>query len=90
MSTFLLIPDSFKGTLSASRACAAMESAIRRQLPGASVRSLPMADGGEGTVDAFLAALGGEKVTAKVCGPHFAPMEASYGLLPDGTAVIRP
>ena len=89
MSTFLLIPDSFKGTLTASQACAAMESAIRRQLPGAAVRSLPMADGGEGTVEAFLTALGGEKITAKVCGPHFAPMEARYGLLPDGTAVIE-
>jgi glycerate kinase len=40
-------------------------------------------------VEAFLTALGGEKITARVCGPHFAPMEASYGLLPDGTAVIE-
>lgn len=89
MSTFLLIPDSFKGTLSARKVCAAMERAIRARLPGAAVRSLPIADGGEGTVEAFLTALGGETVTAKVCGPHFAPMEARYGLLPDGTAVIE-
>jgi len=89
MSTFLLIPDSFKGTLSASQVCAAMEQAIRTRLPGAAVRSLPIADGGEGTVEAFLTALGGETVTAKVCGPRFAPMEARYGLLPDGTAVIE-
>ena len=89
MSTFLLIPDSFKGTLSAVDACAAMERAIRARLPGAAVRSLPMADGGEGTVEAFLTALGGQRVTAKVCGPNFAPIEAGYGLLPDGTAVIE-
>ena len=89
MSTFLLIPDSFKGTLSAVEVCAAMERAIRTRLPGAAVRTLPMADGGEGTVEAFLTALGGQRVTAKVCGPNFAPLEAGYGLLPDGTAVIE-
>ncbi len=89
MSTFLLIPDSFKGTLSAHQVCAVMEQAIVRRVPGAKTISLPVADGGEGTVEAFLTALGGETVTARVCGPHFAPMEASYGLLPDGTAVIE-
>ena len=89
MSTVILIPDSFKGTLSSREVCAVMEQAVLRRLPGATVHALPVADGGEGTVEAFLTALGGEKVTAKVCGPHFAPMEASYGLLPDGTAVIE-
>ena len=89
MSTFLLIPDSFKGTLSSRQVCAVMEETVLRRLPGATVHALPVADGGEGTVEAFLTALGGEKITARVCGPHFAPMEASYGLLPDGTAVIE-
>lgn len=89
MDTIILIPDSFKGTLSSREVCAVMERAILRRRPDARVLSVPVADGGEGTVDAFLTALGGEKVTATVCGPHFAPMESFYGLLPDGTAVIE-
>ena len=89
MEQIILIPDSFKGTLSARQVCLVMEQAILARRPGAQVRSIPVADGGEGTVEAFLTALGGKKVTATVCGPHFAPMEASYGILPDGTAVIE-
>ena len=89
MKRILLIPDSFKGTLSSRQVCETMERAILRRLPEADVRSIPVADGGEGTVEAFLTALGGQRVTATVCGPHFAPMESAYGLLPDGTAVIE-
>ena len=89
MNKFVLIPDSFKGTLSARQVCTVMERAIARRYPAAEIRAIPVADGGEGTVEAFLTALGGKKVTATVCGPHFAPMEASYGILPDGTAVIE-
>lgn len=89
MEHIILIPDSFKGTLSSRQVCAVMERAVLRHRPGAKIHSLPVADGGEGTVEAFLTALGGEKVTATVCGPHFAPMEGFYGLLPDGTAVIE-
>lgn len=89
MPTILLIPDSFKGTLSAPEVCRAMAAAVSRRLPDALVRSLPAADGGEGTVDAFLTALGGEKHPCTVCGPLSDPVEAFYGLLPDGTAVIE-
>lgn len=89
MKNILLIPDSFKGTLSSRQVCESMARAIQNHLPGATVRTIPVADGGEGTVDAFLTALGGQRVTATVCGPHFAPMESVYGLLPDGTAVIE-
>lgn len=89
MPTILLIPDSFKGTLSAPEVCRAMDAGIARRLPEAAVRALPAADGGEGTVDAFLTALGGEKCSCTVCGPRFAPVDAFYGLLPDGTAVIE-
>ena len=89
MKNILLIPDSFKGTLSARQVCETMTRAIKNRLSGATVRSIPAADGGEGTVDAFLTALGGEKVICKVCGPNFAPIDSFYGLLPDGTAVIE-
>ena len=89
MKHILLIPDSFKGTLSSRQVCQSMTRAIQNRLPEVTVRSIPVADGGEGTVEAFLTALGGQKVTATVCGPHFAPMESAYGLLTDGTAVIE-
>ena len=89
MKNILLIPDSFKGTLSSRQVCESMARAIQNRLPGAAVRSVPVADGGEGTVEAFLTALGGQTITATVCGPHFAPVESAYGLLPDGTAVIE-
>ena len=89
METIILIPDSFKGTLSSRQVCEAMEHAVLRRKPRARVISIPVADGGEGTVEAFLTAMGGERVECTVCGPHFAPMTAFYGLLPDGTAVIE-
>ena len=57
--------------------------------PHTTLIAIPVADGGEGTVDAFLTALGGEKRYKTVKGPHFEPVRAFYGLLPDGTAVIE-
>ena len=76
METIILIPDSFKGTLSSRQVCEAMERAVLRRKPRARVISIPVADGGEGTVEAFLTAMGGERVECTVCGPHFAPMTA--------------
>ncbi len=89
MLTILLIPDSFKGTLSSRQVCAHMERAILRRMPHARVRSVPVADGGEGTVEALLTALGGQRVEAPVRGPFGQPVTGFYGLLPDGTAVIE-
>ncbi len=89
MSTYLLIPDSFKGTLSALQVCAAMERAILRREPDAILCKVPVADGGEGTVEAFLTALGGVRVEVSTADPFGRPVSACYGLLPDGTAVIE-
>lgn len=89
MSKFILIPDSFKGTLSATEICKTMESAIADLQPSATILSIPVADGGEGTVDAFLQAMGGEKVTVAVHGPYQEDITSFYGRLPDGTAVIE-
>ncbi len=89
MSAYLLIPDSFKGTLSAMEVCAAMKRAILRRQPEAVILSVPVADGGEGTVEAFLTALGGQREDVRTSGPYGEPMTACYGLLPDGTAVIE-
>ncbi len=87
---FVLIPDSFKGTLSSSQICALLAEKAEKIFPGCEVVSIPVADGGEGSVDCFLSALQGEKVTATVKGPWFSDMESFYGLLSGGkTAVIE-
>jgi len=86
----LCAPDSFKGSLSAARAARAMAAGAGRALPGEEVRLAPLADGGEGTVEALLQALGGEEVLLSVPGPLGEVVEAFYGLLPGGeTAVIE-
>ncbi len=90
MSKFVLIPDSFKGTLSSIQVCNILESSIRHFQPSATVVKIPVADGGEGSVDAFLQALPGEKIEVTVTGPHFEPIDSFYGLIDHGqTAVIE-
>ncbi len=88
MSKILLIPDSFKGTMSSEEICSIMEKAIRKNKPEAEIISIPVADGGEGSVDAFLRAMGGEKVTVTVKGPYFEEMEAFYGIVGDGDIAV--
>ena len=90
MEKILLVPDSFKGTLSSRQVCQVMAGQLRRFFPQAQVKSIPVADGGEGSVEAFLAATGGERRTRTVTGPFGEPVEAFYGVLGDGrTAVIE-
>ena len=90
MEKILLVPDSFKGTLSSRQVCQVMAGQLRRFFPQAQVKSIPVADGGEGSVEAFLAAAGGERRMLTVTGPFGEPMEAFYGVLGDGrTAVIE-
>ena len=87
MKKFLLIPDSFKGTMSSTEICEIMKRVIVQHYPDADVISIPVADGGEGSVDSFLTAMGGEKVYIEVTGPYFKKMEAFYGIV-DGTVGI--
>jgi len=89
MKKFIVIPDSFKGTLSSQEICMVMSQAILKHFPEAEVQALPVADGGEGTVAAFLQAIGGKKIEAIVTGPLGEKTNSFYGLLPDGTAVIE-
>lgn len=90
MEKILLVPDSFKGTLSSRQVCQVMAGQLRQFFPQAQVKSIPVADGGEGSVEAFLAAAGGERRTRTVTGPFGEPVEAFYGILGDGrTAVIE-
>jgi glycerate kinase len=87
----LLAPDSLKGALSATQACAAMQRGAARAAGDKPHRFLnvPLADGGEGTVEAFLTAVGGELKTAQVRGPLGTAVKAHWAKLPDGTAVIE-
>lgn len=89
MKKIVLVPDSFKGTLSSSRAAEAMAKATRRAFPGAEIVAIPVADGGEGTVEAFLEARGGHWVTVEVRGPRGNVIPSFYGILPDRTAVVE-
>ena len=86
----IFAPDSFKGSLSAVESCDILEKVAGRIFPGAETVSVPVADGGEGTVDALLRAMGGDRITAKVTGPLFEPVQAQWGMLGDGlTAVLE-
>lgn len=89
MKKFVLIPDSFKGTMSSLEVCRIMGESIRRHFPQAEVLSLPVADGGEGSVDAFLTAAGGKRVSLRVKGPYGEEIDSFYGITPDHTAVIE-
>ncbi len=90
MKKVILIPDSFKGTMSSSEICAVMKKAVLDHYPECIVTSIPVADGGEGSVDAFLEALGGEKVYKEVTGPYFGEkVRGYYGLLPGNIAVLE-
>lgn len=89
MKKCILVPDSFKGTISSAEVCSIMARAIQIYYPQAQICSIPVADGGEGTVDAFLQAVGGQKVNVTVKGPYFEETPSFYGVLPDKTAVIE-
>jgi glycerate kinase len=86
----LIAPDSFKGSLSARAAAEAIARGLRTVFPEAELRALPIADGGEGTVEALVTATGGRTHQARVTGPLGEPVEAAWGVLGDGsTAVIE-
>ncbi len=85
----LVAPNPFKGSLSAPEAARQMADGMAEALPGAQFRLVPLADGGEGTVDCFLASLGGERVTRRVRGPLGEDVDAAYAILPDGSAVVE-
>lgn len=90
MTRVLIAPDSFKGTASAAEIAAAIAEGWRRARPNDDVRVAPMADGGEGTLDALAAAIpGAERVPVVVRGPDERPAEASWLRLPDGRAVVE-
>lgn len=89
--TFVLAPDSFKESMTAEQACQAMQRGIQNVYSDAVCISVPMADGGEGTVDALIAAQGGQKIECEVTGPLASQKIQTYFGLVDGrkTAIIE-
>jgi glycerate 2-kinase len=86
----VLAPDSYKGSLTAKQACEAMEKGIRKVLPDAEIVKIPMADGGEGTVQSLVDATSGTFHTVEVTGPLGQKVKAAYGVLGDKeTAVLE-
>ena len=85
----VIAPDSFKESLSAPEVAAAIARGWSRARPLDEILLRPMADGGEGTVDAVLAATGGERRECTVRGPLGAPVQAHWGWLEEGAAVIE-
>lgn len=83
----VIAPDKFKGSLAAPEVAAAVAAGIVREAPDAEVRQVPVADGGDGTVDAFVAA-GWEPVRVDTVGPTGAPHAASYAVR-GNTAVVE-
>lgn len=86
----VIAPDSFKESAGAVAVAEAIARGIVRALPDAAIDACPMADGGEGTVSAMVAATGGASRTVSVVGPLGEPVQAEFGLLDGGrTAVIE-
>ncbi|MFD1957224.1 glycerate kinase [Paenibacillus thailandensis] len=86
----VIAPDKFKGSLTAPEAARAIEQGVLRCNPEAATVLVPVADGGEGTLDSLIAATGGTSVPVRVTGPLGEPVEAAYGITGDGrTAVIE-
>lgn len=90
MKKIVVAADSFKGSVSSLEVAGAAEVAILKNFPDCRVLKIPMADGGEGTVDALITAMAGTKISCMVKGPLGEPVNAVYGMLADEkTAVIE-
>ena len=88
MKKVIVISDSFKGSLSSSAIVRVARDVLGQFYPNCQVIGLPVADGGEGTVDCFLEAVGGEQIAVPVTGPWGESVEACYGRIGD-TAVVE-
>jgi glycerate kinase len=86
----VIAPNTFKGSLTASEAAAAIARGVREAFPDAEVVEIPVADGGDGTVEALVSAHHGEYRTVAVEGPLGDPVSAAYGLIKAGrTGVVE-
>ena len=86
---FLFASDSFKGSLTSEQISSLLDKAARKNFPGCETAGLPVADGGEGTVDAVIAAVKGTMVSVKVQGPLLEEETGTYGMLNKNSAIIE-
>ena len=89
MKKVVFAPDSFKGTMSSIQVCEILDGAFKKIMPEIETVKIAIADGGEGTVDAFLYAVGGEKINLKSKNPLLEDIDSFYGVLKNNTAVIE-
>lgn len=90
MKKIIIAPDSFKGSLAAIEVANAIEEGCRNVFPDCATVKIPIADGGEGTTDTLVSAMGGKKIKMQVHNPLMQPIEVEYGLVEAGkTAVIE-
>ncbi|MGD9695730.1 MAG: glycerate kinase [Thermoleophilia bacterium] len=89
MKPVVVAPAAFKGALSASASARAIAAGLRLAVTGLETREVPMADGGEGTLDALVAAAGGRRRAVEVADPLGRPVAAGLGELPGGVAVVE-
>lgn len=88
MTKYVVAPDSFKESMTAKEVCDAMEKGIKKADSAAEVIKVPMADGGEGTVDSLVDATNGQRVIVEVTGPLGNKISAYYGILGNGTTSV--
>lgn len=88
MTKYVVAPDSFKESMTAKEVCNAMEKGIKEADSAAEVIKVPMADGGEGTVDSLVDATQGQRVIVEVTGPLGNKISAYYGILGNGTTAV--
>jgi glycerate kinase len=88
MKKCIIIPDSFKGTMSSIEICETIRSKVKEFYPECETVTIPVADGGEGTVDCFIHALNAQKVPVSTTGPYNEPIECYYARY-DQTAIIE-
>ena len=84
----VIAPDSYKGSIYASDAARAMEEGVRRVLPDAEVVLVPVADGGDGTLETLVETSGGRIITSDVTGPLGEPVSAQWGAMGDGVTAV--
>lgn len=89
MKKIIIAPDSFKGTLSSRQVVQIIEEKIKTKHPDWEIVPMPIADGGEGSLEAILESVGGKKRKATVKSPAFHDIEAEYGITKDGIGILE-
>ena len=89
LNKIVVASDSFKGSATSSQIAEAVAEGVHRVMPDCEVVKVPVGDGGEGTVEALVAATGGSLVNCRVRGPLGGEVDAAYGILPANAAVIE-